>query len=51
MTEIEKELIELIRKSENPQQSLIKAIKIITNFLAQPLSSEELTPFEHPAPV
>lgn len=35
MTIHEKELLDLVRKSEDPEQAIITAISIITNFLKQ----------------
>lgn len=34
MTQNEMEMIELIRKSKNPEKALIVAIEILTNFLS-----------------
>ena len=41
MTEKEKELIQIIRNSENPEQALITAVEIIVRFLQQGESSQE----------
>lgn len=38
MTDIEKELINTIRESENPEIALLTAIDIVATFLKQPLS-------------
>lgn len=44
ITEKEKELIQIIRNSENPEQALITAIGIIVRFLQQGESSQERNP-------
>ena len=41
MTEKEKELIQIIRSSEDPEQALITAVEIIVKFLQQGESSQE----------
>ena len=41
MTDNERELIDIIRESENPEQALITATVIILGFLKQHESSEE----------
>lgn len=41
MTNNEKILIETIRTSSNPEQALMVAFEIITNYLKQPVSFEE----------
>lgn len=43
MTENEKDLINVIRGSENPEQALVTATVIILDFLKQLVSSEEPT--------
>lgn len=44
MTEYEKDLINMIRGSENPGQALVTATVIILDFLKQLVSSEEQAP-------
>lgn len=44
MTENEKELIKLIRESDDPGQALMSAAVIILGFLKQHESSEEQVP-------
>ena len=41
MTEIEVALIETVRSHPNPEQAMIIAMDIISNFLKQPKSFEE----------
>ena len=41
MANAEKELIELIRENDNPEQALKIAVEIITSFLEQLESSQE----------
>lgn len=43
MTENEKELVRIIWNSENPQETLMTAIKIITRYLQQTLDTVERT--------
>lgn len=40
MTENERELINIIRENENPEQALLTAVLIIGAVLEQPLSSQ-----------
>ena len=40
MTDNEIKLIKMIRESENPQDALLTAVRIITSFLEQEKSSE-----------
>ena len=44
MTNCERELIDLIRKYDDPDDAIIIATKIITSYLAQLGSSEEQVP-------
>ena len=46
MTDNERELLNTIRQSKNPEKALIMAISIITNYLKQPLSFEEREPVD-----
>ena len=43
MTDIERELITLIRENENPEQALLTAVLIIGSFLEQSLSFQAPT--------
>jgi hypothetical protein len=40
MTENQKELIKLIRESQNPEESILTALMCIIDYLKQPESSE-----------
>ena len=46
MTNNERELLNTIGQSKDPEKALILAISIITNYLKQPLSFEEQAPVD-----
>ena len=47
MTNAERELINIIRESENPEQALLTAVLIIGAVLEQPLLSQVPLPDSH----
>ena len=48
MTANETELIEIIRNDKDPVEAMITAFKIISDYLAQPQSSQEQIPDDLP---